>query len=550
MRPFLIIIIILLTVATTSAQWQYGGKQIGIGQPEVYPCLAPDGSGGVYVVWQGCTDALDSSYVMLNHFDTSGTPLFGEGGIAVARSPLYNLGEAQIAPDGLGGCFVLWGQILPVGGTPMYLQRISYYGEQLWSENVRLLYRSGYVNSYYDGLQILADTSFGVIAISKFGAGYTCILGQRIDYNGNLLWDSSGVIIRDTTANWNDDVNCLKLCRSGDRFYCTWIDERNFGHSDAGIYLQQFNRDGYIYFGLGDLPVSTNGDEGLWDERQSIQIVSDGTGGVVVGWVSSGWTLKAQRISQQGNFFWQANGLRLINNNNSNRFGLGLYKIADLFWAIVLGGRDFRYQKISPNGTMVYGDTGRAFIDTVHAVSINRDTLYFLNRIWRTFYCSKKDTSWNEYWANHPFFHGTGDRSFEILPDGFGGLYAVINDYRDWNTDWVILQRVYPDGYIGGDTVGIADEKPPLPKKALSLEAYPNPFNSNTTIKIGRSTGKEAELRIYDIEGRLIKILKTTGQTAVWDATDNANQPIPSGIYFAKISEKADMPVLKMILLK
>ena len=73
----------------------------------------------------------------------------------------------------------------------MYLQRVSYNGDILWNENKQLIYRDGSINSSYDGMQLLADTSFGIIASCCFGCpNGLLILAQRVDYNGNLMWVS------------------------------------------------------------------------------------------------------------------------------------------------------------------------------------------------------------------------------------------------------------------------------------------------------------------------------------------------------------------------
>jgi hypothetical protein len=76
----------------------------------------------------------------------------------------------------------------------------------------------------------------------------------------------------------------------------------------------------------------------------------------------------------------------------------------------------------------------------------------------------------------------------------------------------------------------------------ISLSAYPNPFNSATTITL---LGFEnAEIEIYDITGRLITTLHTFGGQALWDASAYS-----SGLYFARLAgEKA--ATIKLILLK
>ena len=81
-----------------------------------------------------------------------------------------------------------------------------------------------------------------------------------------------------------------------------------------------------------------------------------------------------------------------------------------------------------------------------------------------------------------------------------------------------------------------------LPGESASLSAYPNPFNSATTITL--TSAEQAEIDIYDITGRLITTLHTTSGRAVWDAGAYS-----SGLYFARLAgEQAE--TIKLVLIK
>ena len=484
---------------------------------------------------------------MLNHFDTSGTALFGDGGIAIARCQINNYGEPQIASDGVGGCFVVWTQGPVNNWGPMFLQRINYTGELLWPENKQLICRAGSAYPPYDGLQILADTSFGIIAVC---VGYHGILGQRIDYQGNLLWDSMGVFMANPLPNPSNPV-LPKLAISNRNFYCTWADTR-YSNNGSEIYLQRFDLNGYIYFDSTALEVCTEGGNGAWNQRQSLQIVPDGNNGVVVGWKYNDYSiaaLKAQRISSVGNPYWQLNGVQILPFSGS----LGLYPFGQRYLAITIDHVGGHYEIFDNDGNLEYGGQGRIFgQNIIYAAAFQNNTLYFLRRIpnqWY-YYGSKGDTLNQEYWPNLPFVHEGVDHGYQVLPDGLGGLYAVLSDYRDWNTDWVILQRIYPDGHIGGDTTGINIEEPPSLPKALSLEAYPNPFNSSTSIGYDLPKASDIMLAVFDVLGRKVATLVDGHQTAghhelIWNAGAYS-----SGVYFAKATSQNNSSVIKLIYLK
>jgi hypothetical protein len=94
--------------------------------------------------------------------------------------------------------------------------------------------------------------------------------------------------------------------------------------------------------------------------------------------------------------------------------------------------------------------------------------------------------------------------------------------------------------------VGIFGEPLNIPYTTYIRTNYPNPFNSATTIvyfvaDIGPIPA-EIEIKIYDIQGRLIRSLlnsrEEVGEHRVaWDGRDDSNRELPSGVYFARIAQ-------------
>jgi hypothetical protein len=90
--------------------------------------------------------------------------------------------------------------------------------------------------------------------------------------------------------------------------------------------------------------------------------------------------------------------------------------------------------------------------------------------------------------------------------------------------------------------------------KSLKLsQNYPNPFNPSTVINYRLSESDNVKLKIYDALGREIKTLVNSFENAgehsiVWDATDETNMPVSSGMYFYRL-ETNIMNLQKKILL-
>ena len=90
---------------------------------------------------------------------------------------------------------------------------------------------------------------------------------------------------------------------------------------------------------------------------------------------------------------------------------------------------------------------------------------------------------------------------------------------------------------------------------ALS-QNYPNPFNPQTTIAFDLPRQVAVSLRVFDMSGRLVKVLldgeimAAGRQEAVWYGRDDAGRRVSSGTYFYRLeggdlSETKSMALVK-----
>lgn len=172
--------------------------------------------------------------------------------------------------------------------------------------------------------------------------------------------------------------------------------------------------------------------------------------------------------------------------------------------------------------------------DTIHIVCVDESTGLSNRSIYYT-----RSTDNGESWSEPYWIDGT-------LDDSADPAITVSNErvYVVW-TDG----RLGPDSIRGGlyisrfdpESDAVNEENDDLPEK-IAFSAYPNPFNSNTTLSI--SGVDKAEIAIYDITGRLVTSLHADNGKAVWDATGYS-----SGVYFARVRGENSAPI-KLILLK
>ena len=93
------------------------------------------------------------------------------------------------------------------------------------------------------------------------------------------------------------------------------------------------------------------------------------------------------------------------------------------------------------------------------------------------------------------------------------------------------------------------------PAKYKLKNCYPNPFNPITTLRYDLPENAMVSITIYDMMGRSIRSLVNSQQTAGyrsirWNATNNAGQPVPAGLYLYMIEAGQFRQVKKMVLLK
>ena len=85
-----------------------------------------------------------------------------------------------------------------------------------------------------------------------------------------------------------------------------------------------------------------------------------------------------------------------------------------------------------------------------------------------------------------------------------------------------------------------SEKKPSIPQHVELLGNYPNPFNAATTIAYELPSSGRVIIRVYDLTGRLVKVLadlvEPAGRHSIkWDGTDLWGGIVASGIYICQI---------------
>ncbi|HOD65414.1 MAG TPA: FlgD immunoglobulin-like domain containing protein [candidate division Zixibacteria bacterium] len=117
--------------------------------------------------------------------------------------------------------------------------------------------------------------------------------------------------------------------------------------------------------------------------------------------------------------------------------------------------------------------------------------------------------------------------------------------------DCVRVQRGgRPEGNSGGGPTG----KVQAPAD-FALANHPNPFNPSTQITFALPQAGPVTLRVYDVQGRLVRTLANgpfdAGVHSVeWNGTDGTGSAVASGVYLYRLSAGETVVTRKMILMK
>jgi hypothetical protein len=126
--------------------------------------------------------------------------------------------------------------------------------------------------------------------------------------------------------------------------------------------------------------------------------------------------------------------------------------------------------------------------------------------------------------------------------------YIAWTDTRNSDLD------IYFDRFENPTATGVSS-KPRAPVKDYLSQNYPNPFNPATTIAFGLKEPGVVTLKIYDVAGKLVRVLVDGEREAdhyqvVWDGRNNDGVRVASGVYFYRLKVRGFTRTKKLVLMK
>jgi len=388
--------------------------------------------------------------------------------------------DGVAAQNGLGEVCVVWDDCRD-GIKKIYAQKYNQYGESLWAEH---------------GIQICGDDprlSSPQCICATPNHGFIIawlhhqidtdgnIKAQKIDVNGNILWNPDGVDVC-TAEGWESDVRIVSDGVGGAIF--VWVDQRNGTYYDRDLYAIRLLSDGSLAPGWQVNGNVVSDAAGVQGQEDGPHICIDGVGGAIIAWCDTrnvgDMDVYAQRMDSSGNALWTVNGEPIgayqdtqIRANIASDDSGGAYVVWD---DRRHGGTnlDIYGQRVDANGNHQWTTNGVPFCSLSGCQldpKIVRDGMGGAIIAWwdrrnspdpygTDIYGQRVDREGQNLWTagGVAICLYSGTQYIEALvPDGTGGAYAVWLDSRNvaWQYDEVYAQYVTANGVPAWQDAGI-----------------------------------------------------------------------------------------------
>ena len=578
--------------ATGTVLWTVDGVPVcAAANVQRGPQIAADGVGGAIMSWDDQRSGILDIHldIYAQRIDAFGTVQWASNGVPVCTATGPQ-GLNRIASDGAGGAVVAWldGRINYPPDIALYTQRVDASGSTQWTTNGVLLCAAT-VEDMNEDFQLASDGAGGAIAMwQDFRGGDGDVYAQRIDATGAVQWPINGLALS-TASGWQELPRIVTDGAGG--AIVSWQDNRS---GDYDVYVQQIDARGRIGYllpdihSVGDVP----GDEGgfvnltwdaprtdylsgeiteytLWRALETPAALAMITNGAAI--VSSPATLKEAGADGGGNilrfaplqgemFYWEliftqaafrlpgyAKAVPTLSDSTATHDGYHFFQVIahtsdpSVFY---VSDPDSGYSLDNLPPVQPQGLVGE------QVVSPPALTLRWLSN-------TELDL------AHYAVYRGL---TRDFTPDS-GSLIGTPIGTTLFDSEW----RWYSGYYykvsaldIHGNESTYALLEPDLVTAVGDLEIpvvtylsqnFPNPFNPVTTISFGLKNPAAVSLRIFDVSGKLVRILVEERRDVghfeeVWDGRDSGGVLVASGVYFYRLTAGSFIETKKMVSLK
>lgn len=541
---------------------------------QIAPRVIPDGAGGAIITWQ---DHRGSYYdIYAQRVDAAGAVQWSVDGI-----PICTAGGSQwypqIIPDDAGGAIITW-EDPRSGNYDVYAQRVNASGIAQWTtDGIAICTAAG----SQENPQIASDGIGGAfIAWRDNRSGNYDIYAQRIDASGAVQWIADGLPIR-TLENNRYSPRIISDGNGG--ALITWSEYLiKDSDEDYDIYIQRIYPSGVLHWVPGGVPVCTR--EGF---QLSQCLCSDGAGGAIVAWEdqrSDTTFIYADRIDstdyQSPETCYELTVPEVLQPDSSYWSWAACSRAVLLYSGIDVDICDIADFARENNG---WGEGDCCPFDPDSVCNQSNDlfgTAGSVQAILANWGVSSSDIPSALSFEDLKDYILAGSAVFAAWDDGndANGEPHIVVVHGVCEQDVCIMNPSYENnpglvsGWMPYDCLAaglahepwtaslVADYVPtdadsPVPRATALVQNYPNPFNPTTMIPFMLHKTSNVSLTVYDVSGRLVRVIFTGRLEAgrhlkEWAGTDGNGNAAASGIYFYRLKAGDFEETRKMVLIR
>jgi hypothetical protein len=156
----------------------------------------------------------------------------------------------------------------------------------------------------------------------------------------------------------------------------------------------------------------------------------------------------------------------------------------------------------------------------------------------------------------------SGDRGVATVPDDLLGS-SVDTTFVDANAPERALRYVVVAADVHGNRSATSNSAAVAPAGGthaapslthlVVLQNRPNPFQGSTEMEIGLPSASRVEILVFDVAGRRVRAQALSRVNAGWqkiafDGRNDAGAPLPSGVYFYRVTAGASTFTRKLVI--
>jgi len=476
------------------------------------PFVCTDDNNGFYCSFENLAEGVKQ--IRLQQVSSDGVLRCDQAGALVSASSVDQQ-DAQIAPDGQGGCYVVWSGFDPSFQLDVYVMRMGRGCEPLWSSPV-LVSNNVTVDDVLQG--IAADGNGCVWAVWQTGDfGAYDILGAKVCGDGTVAWQGA------VSSSPREQTEASIVADGEGGVYVAWSDTRN--QLDAkDVYAQKLNASG----------------EPQWTNN-----------GMLVVNHPLDQKIPRMAVDSQHNVFvvWQDFRSAANPGGNLDLYGQKLSAAGTRLWT-PLSGKPFCVQPGDQSdqqllvewgdGLYVAWEDGRANpYSDIYGVHLTPGST-IPDPHWGTM----SDTEAN---GGSMVSEYQNQNQPALAHDYHGGTMGVWVDWRSSGKE--PLQNIWGN-WLNDFTVGVRELPTPLPREYMLTQNYPNPFNPSTEFRFTIPATEDVKIAVFNTLGQEVQtLIDEVMHAGTYEVTFDASA-LSSGVYFYRLETPSFQTVKKMQLVR